>query len=244
MITTDFIIKEHLKIVTLLKELNSTSTVISKSNLESAVNSVYATWEGKDVYPTKELKCLRMLFVLIKSHAFVDGNKRVAAFIFVYMIKNLKANISINNNTLVSITRGIANNSITWLDLCRKFNQKLEESVAESIRYSYDGPVFRFGQHWDFTDGKITTEAKSKKQAINNIVYRLKVQYGLDLTCNLSIYEPYLKEEPFTTKEYSDIMKELSKETKPRKCPNCGTELNGLEDCPICDYFEYDLIED
>lgn len=39
-------------------------------------------------------------------------------------------------------------------------------------------------------------------------------------------------------------MKEISKDTKPQKCTHCGTELNELGDCPVCDYFEYDLVDD
>lgn len=45
--------------------------------LKSALESVYATFDGKDLYPTKEEKGARLGFNLIKNHTFLDGNKRI-----------------------------------------------------------------------------------------------------------------------------------------------------------------------
>lgn len=119
-----------------------------------------------------------------------------------------------------------------------------EEYDMEIIRYSYTGPVFRFGQVWDFIDEPIYTEAKTKRQAVNNLTFQAKMLYGLDSYCNLTIYTPYVKQEDLTTKEYHNIMKQLSNEEPKQKCQNCGTELNSLGDCPVCDYGEDDLLED
>jgi len=49
--------------------------------LDSALESVFATFDGKDLYPTKEEKGARLGFNLIKNHAFVDGNKRIGMHI-------------------------------------------------------------------------------------------------------------------------------------------------------------------
>ncbi len=45
--------------------------------LESALENVYATFDGVELYPTKEEKAARLGFSLISNHAFVDGNKRI-----------------------------------------------------------------------------------------------------------------------------------------------------------------------
>ena len=45
--------------------------------LESAVESMYASFDGKDLYPGKEEKAARLGFSLIANHAFIDGNKRI-----------------------------------------------------------------------------------------------------------------------------------------------------------------------
>ena len=46
--------------------------------LESALEGVFATFDGQELYPTKEEKGARLGFTLISNHAFVDGNKRIA----------------------------------------------------------------------------------------------------------------------------------------------------------------------
>lgn len=244
MITTDFVIKKHKLIIEGAHEPTSTDTILNFSSLDSAINSVYASFGGRDVYLTNELKCLRMLYTLTKAHAFADGNKRIAAYIFIFMTRDLNTNIKPSEKQLIDITRGIADNSISWENLCKKFNiQELNEN-DESLRYSYKGPVFRFGQVWDFIEEPIYTEAKTKRQAINNLTFKVKMMLGLERDSNLTLHTPYVKEEPFTTKEYHNIMKKLSKETPKQKCQYCGTELNSLGDCPVCDYGEEDLLED
>lgn len=244
MITTDFVIKKHKLIIEGADEPTSTDTILNFSSLDGAINSVYASFEGRDIYLTNELKCLRMLYTLTKAHAFADGNKRIAAYIFIFMTRALNTNIKPSEKQLIDITRGIADNSISWEDLCKKFNVEILNESDGSIRYSYTGPIFRFGQVWDFIDEPVYTEAKTKRQAVNNLTFQAKMLYGLDRDCNLTIYTPYVKEEPFTTKEYHNIMKQISKETPKQKCQNCGTELNSLGDCPVCDYGEEDMLED
>ena len=45
--------------------------------LDSALESIYATFDGAELYPTKEEKAARLGYSLISNHAFVDGNKRI-----------------------------------------------------------------------------------------------------------------------------------------------------------------------
>lgn len=244
MIKTEFVIQKHKLIIEGADEPDSTDTILNFSSLDSAINSVYASFGGSDVYPTNELKCLRMLYTLTKAHAFADGNKRIAAYIFIFMTKDLNTNLKLSEEQLIDTTRGIADNSISWENLCNKFNMEKLNENDESIRYSYAGPVFRFGQVWDFIEEPIYTEAKTKRQAVNNLRFKAKMMMGLERDSNLTLHTPYVKEEPFTTKEYHNIMKQLSNEEPKQKCPYCRTELNSLGDCPICDYGEEDLLED
>lgn len=244
MITTDFVIQKHILIIEGADEPTSTDTILNLSSLDSAINSVYASFGGSDIYPTNELKCLRMLYTLTKAHAFVDGNKRIAAYIFIFMTRDLNTNIKLSEEQLIDTTRSIADNSISWENLCKKFNISMLNESNESIRYSYTGPVFRFGQVWDFIEESIYTEAKTRRQAVNNLTFKAKMMMGLERDSNLTLHTPYVKEEPVTTKEYHNIMKQLSNEELKQKCQYCGTELNSLGDCPVCDYGEEDLLED
>lgn len=81
--------------------------------LQSIINNIYQSFDGKDVYPTIEEKAANFLYLITKNHTFIDGNKRIAATLFVYFLKfydilykNDKQ--AIDNNTLVAITLLIA----------------------------------------------------------------------------------------------------------------------------------------
>ena len=69
--------------------------------------------DGKDVYPSIEEKAANFLYLITKNHIFIDGNKRIAATLFIYFLEfyNLLYNNNrqvIDNNILVAITLLIA----------------------------------------------------------------------------------------------------------------------------------------
>ena len=81
--------------------------------LKGILGSIYQSFDGKDLYPTIQEKASNFLYLLVKNHVFIDGNKRIAATLFIYflqyydiLIKNNKQ--IIDNNTLVAITLLIA----------------------------------------------------------------------------------------------------------------------------------------
>lgn len=53
---------------------------------KSALGAIYQTFDGKDVYPSKEEKAANLLYFVVKNHAFTDGNKRIAAALFIYFL--------------------------------------------------------------------------------------------------------------------------------------------------------------
>ena len=81
--------------------------------LESIIGNIYASFDGKDVYPTIEEKAANFLYLITKNHTFIDGNKRIAATLFIYFLNfyNIlyKDDMQIiDNNTLVALTLLIA----------------------------------------------------------------------------------------------------------------------------------------
>ncbi len=50
--------------------------------LESSLKSIFQTFEGKDLYPSIEEKAANLLYLIIKNHPFIDGNKRIGSFMF------------------------------------------------------------------------------------------------------------------------------------------------------------------
>ena len=81
--------------------------------LESIIGNIYASFDNKDVYPTIEEKAANFLYLITKNHTFIDGNKRIAATLFIYFLNfyNIlyKDDVQIiDNNTLVALTLLIA----------------------------------------------------------------------------------------------------------------------------------------
>jgi prophage maintenance system killer protein len=54
--------------------------------LDSAIGAVYQTFDGRDLYPSLEEKAAHLLYFVVKNHAFVDGNKRIAASLFLWFL--------------------------------------------------------------------------------------------------------------------------------------------------------------
>ena len=81
--------------------------------LESIINNIYQTFDGKDVYESIEEKAANFLYTCVKNHVFIDGNKRIAATLFIYFLQfydilYVNDRAIIDNNTLASLTLLIA----------------------------------------------------------------------------------------------------------------------------------------
>jgi prophage maintenance system killer protein len=55
-------------------------------SFKSALGAIYQTFDGKDVYISIEEKAANLLYFIVKNHAFIDGNKRIAAAVFIYFL--------------------------------------------------------------------------------------------------------------------------------------------------------------
>ena len=81
--------------------------------LKEIIGTIYQTFDGKDLYPTIYEKAANFLYLITKNHTFIDGNKRIAATLFIffldyYDILYKEDKQIIDNNTLVAITLLIA----------------------------------------------------------------------------------------------------------------------------------------
>nr|WP_255813534.1 virulence protein RhuM/Fic/DOC family protein [Acidaminobacter sp. JC074] len=89
---------------------------------KSAIATIYSTWDGVELYPTFEEKAANLLYLLVKNHGLVDGNKRVASAVFLeYLNKNKRLVLDgeklIEPNTLVAIVIMIAESNPKEKDL-------------------------------------------------------------------------------------------------------------------------------
>ncbi len=56
-------------------------------SFKSSISTIYQTFDGIDLYPSVEEKAANLLYFIVKNHSFSDGNKRIAAFIFLYFLE-------------------------------------------------------------------------------------------------------------------------------------------------------------
>ena len=81
--------------------------------LKAIIGTIYQSFDGNDLYSTIQEKAANFLYLITKNHTFIDGNKRIAATLFIYflgfynILYNEKGQV-IDNNTLVAITLLIA----------------------------------------------------------------------------------------------------------------------------------------
>ena len=83
-------------------------------SFKSSIGQIYQTFDGIDLYPSVEEKAATLLYLVIKNHSFSDGNKRIAATLFLWFMENNRilynkdGSKRIADNTLVAITLMIA----------------------------------------------------------------------------------------------------------------------------------------
>ena len=83
------------------------------NGVKAIIFDIYQTFDGKDLYSSIEEKAANFLYLIIKNHVFIDGNKRIAATLFIYFLEFYSLLYKdgkqvIDNNTLVAITLLIA----------------------------------------------------------------------------------------------------------------------------------------
>ena len=106
---------ECIKIINKLR-FNEESTLFAierDKGLESIIGNIYQSFAGQDVYKSIQEKGANFLYLIVKNHVFTDGNKRIAATLFIYFLnfygilyKDGKQ--TIDNNTLAALTLLIA----------------------------------------------------------------------------------------------------------------------------------------
>ena len=83
-------------------------------SFKSSIGQIYQTFDGIDLYPSVEEKAAMLLYLVTKNHSFSDGNKRIAATLFLWFMQNngilynFDDSKRISNGTLVAITLMIA----------------------------------------------------------------------------------------------------------------------------------------
>ena len=95
-------------------------------SFKSSIGQIYQTFDGQDLYPSVEEKAAMLLYLVTKNHSFTDGNKRIAATLFLWfmagngILYNLDGTKRIADNTLVALTLMIAESRTEEKDMMVK----------------------------------------------------------------------------------------------------------------------------
>ncbi|MBQ9511061.1 MAG: type II toxin-antitoxin system death-on-curing family toxin [Clostridia bacterium] len=87
--------------------------------LDSALESAFQTFDGKELYPTKEEKAARIGFSLIANHAFVDGNKRIGMYILLTFLETNGIKIRPTNEEVARVGLSVADGTMKYEDLLK-----------------------------------------------------------------------------------------------------------------------------
>lgn len=104
-------------IITAMKRKFHDSALVGREKdqgFKSSIGAIYQTFGGKDLYPTLEEKAAHLLYFVTKNHSFVDGNKRIAAAMFISFLHKNKILLRkdggkrIDDNALAALTLMVA----------------------------------------------------------------------------------------------------------------------------------------
>lgn len=85
--------------------------------LDSAVESAFATFDGVELYPTKEEKAAKLGYSLVSNHAFVDGNKRIGIYVMISFLELNGIHIESSDEDVIALGLGVADGSMSQEDV-------------------------------------------------------------------------------------------------------------------------------
>jgi prophage maintenance system killer protein len=123
-------LEEARKTVERLREHYRSGSLFGQERDKSLVGSlqaVFQTFGGKDLYPTLEEKAAHLLYFLVKNHPFVDGNKRIAATLFLWFLQKNAALYRSDG------TKRIADNALVAMTLLIAESQPQEKNLLARV---------------------------------------------------------------------------------------------------------------
>ncbi|MGN0963517.1 MAG: type II toxin-antitoxin system death-on-curing family toxin [Clostridia bacterium] len=85
--------------------------------LDSALEGIYATFDGQELYPSKEEKGARLGYTLISNHAFVDGNKRIGIYVMLTFLEVNGIRLECTDRDIVHIGLSVAEGTMKYEEL-------------------------------------------------------------------------------------------------------------------------------
>ncbi|MHB9141181.1 MAG: RhuM family protein [Paludibacter sp.] len=120
--------KEYLELIRNMRsEFNSDIFALAKDEtFDSSINQIQQVFDGKELYPSLEEKAAVLLYLIVKNHSFVDGNKRIGAACFLLFLR--KNNLLFRNNKPI-----ISNEALAALTLFVATSQTQEMEIVVKL---------------------------------------------------------------------------------------------------------------
>lgn len=98
----------------LIEETGGSAEIRDMRLLDSALEGVFQTFAGQELYPTKEEKGARLGYTLISNHAFVDGNKRIGMYVMLTFLEVNGIHMDCSNEDVVEAGLGVASGKMDY----------------------------------------------------------------------------------------------------------------------------------
>lgn len=99
------------------EETGGSIGVRDEALLESALESAFDSFDGKEFYPTKEEKGARLGYTLISNHAFVDGNKRIGMYVMLTFLEVNGIHMECTNAEVATVGLSVAAGTMSYEEL-------------------------------------------------------------------------------------------------------------------------------
>ena len=101
----------------LIEETGGEDGVRDIGLLDSALEACYATFDGKELFPSKEEKAARLGVGLVSNHAFVDGNKRIGVYVMLTFLEVNGIKLDVSDEELVAVGLAMAQGEMQYQEL-------------------------------------------------------------------------------------------------------------------------------
>ena len=98
--------------IDLIKATGGSDGIRDEGILDSALNSPFQSFGGKELYPSIQAKAAQLCFGLVKNHAMIDGNKRLGAHVMLVFLALNGHELAYSQSELVDIILALATGSI------------------------------------------------------------------------------------------------------------------------------------
>lgn len=99
------------------EETGGDPNVRDKNLLDSALKSAFATFDGKEMYPTKQQKGARLGYALISNHAFIDGNKRIGMYVMLTFLEVNGVRLETTSQEIARVGLAVASGDMKYKEL-------------------------------------------------------------------------------------------------------------------------------